>query len=99
LCWRRGTARGAIAGMTLGILAWAYTLLLPSIADIGLVGEAILREGPFGVGMLRPQALFGVDLPPLVHGVMWSLALNMAGYIGFSLGRAPTSIERMQADV
>jgi Na+/proline symporter/signal transduction histidine kinase len=99
LCWRRGTARGAIAGMTLGILAWAYTLLLPSIADIGLVGEAILREGPFGVGMLRPQALFGLDLPPLVHGVMWSLALNMAGYIGFSLGRAPTSIERMQADV
>jgi Na+/proline symporter/signal transduction histidine kinase len=99
LFWRRGTARGAIAGMTLGILAWSYTLLLPSIADIGIVGQSILREGPFGLTMLRPQAILGVDLPSLVHGVMWSLLLNIAGYIGFSLGRAPTSIERMQADV
>jgi Na+/proline symporter/CheY-like chemotaxis protein len=99
LLWRRGTARGAIAGMTVGILAWAYTLFLPSIADIGIVGHAILTEGPFGLAMLRPQALFGLDLPPLVHGVMWSLVLNVAGYIALSLGRAPTSIERMQADV
>ncbi len=33
LLWRRGTARGAIAGMTAGILVWGYTLLLPSIFD------------------------------------------------------------------
>jgi Na+/proline symporter/signal transduction histidine kinase len=99
LFWRRGTARGAIAGMTLGILAWAYTLLLPSIADIGIVGGHVLTDGPFGLAMLRPQSLFGLDLPPLLHGVMWSLALNILGYVGFSLGRAPTSIERMQADV
>ncbi len=31
LFWRRGTARGAIAGMTAGSLAWVYLLLLPSI--------------------------------------------------------------------
>src|SRR5215831_2681514 len=30
LIWRRATARGALAGMTIGILIWAYTLLLPS---------------------------------------------------------------------
>ena len=35
LIWRRATARGAIAGMTVGILVWAYTLLLPTFADIG----------------------------------------------------------------
>ena len=99
LFWRRGTARGAIAGMTLGILAWAYTLLLPSIADIGIIGRQILTEGPFDLAMLRPQALFGLDMQPLVHGVVWSLALNVLGYIGFSLGRAPTAIERLQADV
>ncbi len=99
LLWRRGTARGAIAGMMLGILAWAYTLLLPSIADLGIIGQQILAAGPFDIAMLRPQALFGLDLPPLVHGVLWSLALNLAGYIGFSLEREPSSIERMQADV
>ena len=31
LFWRRGTARGAIAGMTAGSLVWFYLLLLPSI--------------------------------------------------------------------
>jgi Na+/proline symporter len=99
LTWRHGTARGAIAGMMLGILAWAYTLLLPSIADLGIIGHQVLVSGPFDIAMLRPQALFGLDLPPLVHGVLWSLALNIAGYVGLSLGREPSSIERMQADV
>jgi hypothetical protein len=31
---------GAPAGMTIGILAWTYTLLLPSFADAGIVGKA-----------------------------------------------------------
>ena len=99
LIWRRGTARGAIAGMTIGILAWAYTLLLPIFADIEIIGRHILVDGPGGFAMLRPQALFGLDLPPLVHGVVWSLALNIVAYIGFSLSRSPASIERLQADL
>jgi Na+/proline symporter/CheY-like chemotaxis protein/two-component sensor histidine kinase len=99
LIWRRASARGAIAGMTVGILVWAYTLLLPTFADIGFLGSHILKQGPWGIDLLRPQHLFGVDLPPLVHGVMWSLVLNILAYVGFSLQRAPTSIERMQADI
>ena len=99
LVWRRGTAAGAIAGMTAGILVWAYTLLLPSIFDAGMVGEHILGEGPFGIAWLRPQALFGLDLSPLVHGVVLSLVANVALYIGFSFGWKPSAIERMQADL
>jgi len=99
LIWRRATARGAMAGMTIGILAWAYTLLLPSIADAGLVSQSLLSQGPWGITMLRPQALFGLDLPPLAHGVMWSLTLNVLAYVVFSLGREPASIERVQADL
>ena len=45
-------------------------------------------DGPWGIALLRPQHLFGLDLPPLVHGVIWSLALNILAYIGFSLRRA-----------
>ena len=45
LIWRRGTARGALAGMTVGILTWAYTLLLPSLADAGIVGRSLLAQG------------------------------------------------------
>jgi signal transduction histidine kinase len=99
LIWRRGTAVGAIAGMSAGILVWGYTLLLPSISDAGILGVRILAEGPFGLALLRPQALFGLDLPPLVHGVVLSLAVNIALYAACSLGRRPTAIERVQADV
>src|SRR5215468_2124392 len=99
LIWRRGTARGAIAGMSIGILVWAYTLLLPSFADAGLFDGSIFTHGPLGLSMLQPHALFGLDLPPLVHGVVWSLTLNIGAYIALSLARAPASIERLQADL
>jgi len=99
LVWRRGTAPGAIAGMTAGIMVWGYTLLLPSISDAGIVGEHILWAGPFGIAWLRPQALFGLDLPPLVHGVVLSLVANIALYVGCSFARRPRAIERVQADV
>src|SRR5699024_6022839 len=44
LFWRRGTARGAIAGMTAGIVAWIYTLLLPSFADAGLISAGFVTD-------------------------------------------------------
>jgi Na+/proline symporter/signal transduction histidine kinase/CheY-like chemotaxis protein len=99
LIWQRGTARGAIAGMTAGILIWGYTLLLPSIAEAGATNAGILADGPWGLVFLRPQALLGIDLPPLVHGVLLSLAVNVFFYVAFSFGRRPTAIERVQADV
>jgi Na+/proline symporter/signal transduction histidine kinase len=99
LIWRRATAAGAIAGMTAGILVWAYTLLLPTLSDIGVIGQRILTEGPGGLSFLRPQHLFALDLPPLVHGVVWSLLINVICYVGFSLRRAPSPIERLQANL
>jgi Na+/proline symporter/signal transduction histidine kinase len=99
LVWRRGTALGAIAGMSAGIAAWGYTLLLPSIADAGILNGRILSDGPWGIALLRPQALFGLDLPPLVHGVLLSLAVNILFYMVCSLCRRPAAIERVQADL
>jgi Na+/proline symporter/signal transduction histidine kinase len=96
---RRATAAGAIAGMSAGILVWAYTLLLPSFADIGIVGQHILVDGPWHIAALRPQNLFGLNLPPLVHGVLWSLAVNCLCYAGFSWRRVPSPIERLQANL
>ncbi len=98
LLWRRGTAAGAIAGMVIGILTWSYTLLLPSITDAPVLGD-LLHAGPFGISWLRPQGILGLDLPPLAHGVFWSLVLNIVAYIGCSLARNPAPIERLQADL
>ncbi|HEV2623624.1 MAG TPA: PAS-domain containing protein, partial [Xanthobacteraceae bacterium] len=99
LIWRRGTSLGAIAGMSAGVVVWGYTLLLPSMSAAGIVSAQILAEGPWGTSFLRPEALFGLDLPPLVHGVLFSLAANIACYIGCSLARRPTAIERVQGDL
>ena len=43
--------------------------------------------------------MFGLDLPPLAHGVFWSLALNILAYVGLLAQPAPTSIERVQSDL
>src|SRR4051812_18003410 len=98
LFWRRATAQGAIGGMLVGVAVWIYTLFLPSFLDGNSAGMLLL-DGPFGVAALRPQALFGADLPPLLHGVLWSLSLNLLTYVALSLARAPSSIERLQADL
>jgi Na+/proline symporter/signal transduction histidine kinase len=99
LFWRRATVRGAMAGMLFGVCAWFYMLLLPSLVEVGIIGHGILSEGPWGMTALRPQAFLGVALPPLAHGVLWSLTLNLLAYVAFSLSRAPASIERLQADL
>lgn len=99
LFWRRGTAAGAIGGMLVGIAVWVYTLFLPSFLESNTAGVLLLQHGPFGIEALRPQALFGATLPPLLHGALWSLSLNILTYIVLSLARRPSSIELVQADL
>jgi Na+/proline symporter/signal transduction histidine kinase len=99
LFWRSGTAQGAIGGMLVGVAVWIYTLFLPSFLDGNPAGLLLLQHGPFGIEMLRPQALFGAELPPLLHGVLWSLSLNILIYVVLSIARQPSAIERLQADL
>jgi Na+/proline symporter/signal transduction histidine kinase len=99
LFWQRATARGAMGGMLVGFAVWGYTLFLPSFLDGTASGLEFLQSGPFRIEMLRPRALFGSDLPQLLHGVLWSLSLNILAYVLLSLTRQSSSIERMQADL
>ncbi len=95
--WRSGTASGAIAGMLAGFAVWAYTLIVPWLADAGLVARSFVDVGPFGLGFLAPRALFGVELEPLPHGVLWSLTANVLIFIFVSLQKYPSVAERQQA--
>lgn len=97
LIWRKGTARGAIAGLLAGSGMWAYTLVLPWFAKAGLLPMSLIEDGPFGIGLLRPQALFYLQFEPLTHGVLWSLSANVLSYLTVSLLRPPEPIERIQA--
>jgi Na+/proline symporter/CheY-like chemotaxis protein len=97
LVWREATQKGALAGVTVGFLVWAYTLLLPSFVQSGWLPLALLESGPFDISWLRPQHLFGLQFAPLPHGVFWSLLANTLAYVAVSLSTVPKPIERLQA--
>ena len=95
--WRGATRVGAASGLLVGFAVWLWTSFLPSFGETGLITARVLAEGPFGLGFLRPHALFGIEgLDPLVHSVVWSMILNASVFIIGSLVSFPTPLERFQ---
>ncbi len=95
--WRGATRAGALAGLIVGALVWLYTMFLPSFGETVLMSQAVLDHGLWGMGWLRPQALFWtVGMDPVVHAVMWSLSLNTAAFVAVSLFTFPSPLERLQ---
>lgn len=100
LFWRHATAAGARAGLVAGAALWAYTLVLPGFQGDLLLSADAIRHGPWGIGLLRPQALFGLaGMDPLVHAIFWSLSANTLLFVGVSLLRDPRPLERLQASL
>ncbi|NNG03032.1 MAG: histidine kinase [Inquilinus sp.] len=96
--WKGGTRQGALTGLSLGFLLWIYTLLLPALANSGWVPISLVAEGPHGLALLRPEALFGLTgLDNLSHALFWTMFANIGGYIGVSLATRQSVIERVQA--
>jgi len=98
--WKGGTRRGALAGLGAGFAVWFYTLLLPAIARSGWLPIGFLEEGPFGIALLRPLALFGVaGLDQITHAMIWSMTANVGAYVLVSLMHAPSADEHRQASL
>ncbi|MGE0805995.1 MAG: ATP-binding protein [Burkholderiaceae bacterium] len=98
LFWRQANAAGAFAGLLAGTVLWAYTLFLPSFGGDLVVSKQVLDQGPFGIALLRPQALFGMTgFDPLVHAIFWSLSVNTLLFVAVSLCREPRPLERLQS--
>ena len=55
--WKGATRAGALAGLGAGFAVWLYTLLLPSFAKSGWLPIGFLRDGPFGIALLKPHAV------------------------------------------
>lgn len=95
--WRGATRTGAVAGLTVGFFLWVYTMLMPGLGPGVMLSATTMENGLFGLGWLRPQALFGIEgLDPTVHAVMWSLSLNTAVFCLVSLIGFPSPLERLQ---
>ncbi|MEX2520445.1 MAG: ATP-binding protein, partial [Paracoccaceae bacterium] len=96
--WRGATRAGAVSGLALGFALWLWTLYLPSFGGDVAISAAALAEGPFGLGFLRPYALFGsVSTDPLVHATAWSLGANITALIVISLLTRLSPLERLQS--
>jgi PAS domain S-box-containing protein len=97
LFWTGVNRIGAIWGLSLGFFTWFYTLLLPLLARAGLVPDGF-TEVLFSLNVFNPYALFGLDgLDPIVHGLAWSMALNVVGLLlGSAYGRESLK-DRLQA--
>lgn len=104
LYWRGGSKQGVYAGLIVGFIMWAYTLLLPTILrslpdDYTSMTMQFLLHGPLGMGWLRPEALLGFEsFAPLTHGVIWALGLNTLLYIWISHIFRPSIAEQIQAE-
>ncbi len=95
--WRGANRIGAALGLLTGLAIWLWTLFLPSFGVGAVISQTVMDQGPFGIALLRPQALFGVaGLDPLVHGVLWSVLLNTTMFVIGSLLTFPLPLERLQ---
>jgi signal transduction histidine kinase len=98
--WKGGTRRGAIAALVAGFAVWFYTLLLPALARSGWLPVSLLEQGPFGIALLKPLALFGLaGLDQITHAMIWSMVANIGAYVGVSLSASPGADEHRQASL
>ncbi|MCB9943968.1 MAG: histidine kinase [Geminicoccaceae bacterium] len=96
--WRDANRAGAFLGILGGFAVWLYTLIAPMLATAGSIDNAFMTHGPFGLQLLRPQALFGLEgLHPVSHALIWSLAVNIVLLVTASLATRQDSLERVQA--
>ena len=96
--WKGGTRSGAIGGLIAGFAVLTYTIFLPSLVDIGLIHQQFITEGPFGISLLKPYQLFGLQhFNPVSHATFWSILVNVSVYIAVSVFGRPRAIEHTQA--
>jgi Na+/proline symporter/nitrogen-specific signal transduction histidine kinase len=98
--WKGGSRIGAMVGLSAGFAVWGYTLGLPSLVESGFLAQSFIDEGPLGLSLLKPYALFGLSgSDPISHAMLWSMLANAGGYVIISLLTSQSVIEHRQANL
>lgn len=96
--WRGANRLGAIVAIVSGFGIWVYTLFLPAISQSGWLDSGFIDQGPWGIELLKPYALMGLDgLDPISHAVVWSLPVNVLLLIIVSTFTPRRAVEKIQA--
>ncbi len=100
LFWKRGSAKGAKYSIFVGVLITIYTLVIPFSVDTQLVSSNFVTDGPWGINLLKPYQLFGLQiLNPVTHAFFWSIFLNLFTYVFLSVKNIGTYRERNFAEM
>lgn len=100
LFWRRGSSKAAKYGIITGFLITVYTLLIPLIIDSQSIVTSFVDEGLFGINILKPYELFGLQLfEPVTHAFFWSLLFNAIIYSLVSVNKLGSYRERNFAEM
>ncbi|MHB1147625.1 MAG: sodium:solute symporter family transporter, partial [Lutibacter sp.] len=100
LFWRRGSSKGAKYGIITGFLITVYTLLIPFTIDSQSIATSFISEGMFGIHILKPYELFGLQIfEPVTHAFFWSLLFNAIIYSLVSVNKLGSYRERNFAEM
>lgn len=90
-----GNKSGAFWGIVTGSLIWIYTMILPSMSRAGIISDAFLNRGPFGIHILSPLNFLGVfEADPITNALFWSLFFNSFTYLILSSLKSPSPAEK-----
>ncbi|MEM0543599.1 ATP-binding protein [Flavobacterium sp. j3] len=100
LFWRRGSKKGALSAIIVGFIICLYTLVIPYAVGITDLNTSFISDGLFGIKLLKPLQLFGLDyLEPVQHAFFWSLLFNLMTYIAVSVSFKGNYRERNYAEM
>lgn len=92
--------RAVFISVSIGFIIWLYTLILPSMIENTSWGREIIDHGLFGWSILKPNALFGLEVfSPVIHSFFWSMFFNANTYLIISYLYKPSNYEKQQAHI
>lgn len=100
LYWKMVSKNAAVTSIIIGFVIWFYTLVVPSMVGVEMIDQQIMTDGLFGLTILRPQALFGLEGWDIIaHGFFWSIFFNSFSLFLVSFIYPPQSRELYQAEL
>ena len=100
LFWNRGSSKGTIIGIFVGLAILFYTLILPFINTTFSGTTDFINNGILNTSWTKPYALFGIDfLSPPAHAFFWSITCNLLAYMIFSITSKSNYRERNYAEI